>query len=82
MLTEGDVTRTLSGVERKIHEIESDIEILHETGEKEAKVFQAKIDKLREEKARLIQAKLTKNNQLTDNYSDGKKVKSDLDEVK
>lgn len=81
VLTEGDVTRTLSGVERRIHEIESDIEILHETGETEGKVFQAKIDKLREEKARLIQAKQTKSNQLSDSKAEAKKVKSDLDEV-
>lgn len=81
VLTEGDVTRTLSGVERRIHEMESNIEILHETGEKEGKIFQAKIDKLREEKARLIQAKQTKSNQLADNKAEAKKVKSDLDEV-
>lgn len=81
MVTEGDVIRTLSGVERRIHEIESNIEIQRETGEREGKIFQKKIDDLREENARLTQAKLTKSNQLTDNKCEARKVKSDLDEV-
>lgn len=81
VLTEGDVVRSLGSVERSIKKAESVLENFRETGEREDKSLQEKIDNLREEKTKLEQTLHLKNQQIDSNRQDTKKVKSVIEQV-
>uniref|UniRef100_A0A1B6C3H1 Zinc-hook domain-containing protein n=2 Tax=Clastoptera arizonana TaxID=38151 RepID=A0A1B6C3H1_9HEMI len=80
-ISEGQFFRSISNVERKILDLESEMTALGDKLEKEEKKFQQKVDTLREERARLEQTSQAKNRQLKDNKSDSHKLNIQIDEI-
>lgn len=81
-MSEGDFVRSVGNVERRIIELENEMHALGDKGDQEEKKLQEKIDALREERARLEQARQAKGHQLKDNKTEARKVKLEVDEVK